>query len=260
MNIDSVYVIGKSHRVCQDYAMHGCIDGNPYFIISDGCSSSKDTDIGARILAHSAKTCLTEDIFNSKNHEKSYYSFGHNVIDKATLDINNLKLNPECLDATLIVGFVYNNDLEIYVYGDGCIMYTGTDLKWRCINIKFQTGAPYYLSYWNNKERRNEYLKTFKGLRITDYLNGFTIKESVLSSNCFYFGNISGSALVASDGMSSFFKYAYTQNISTTVKDFTQFKSMTGEFLKRRLNRYVQDMNKQGLYHYDDIAIAGINL
>jgi hypothetical protein len=46
--------IGATHAVCEDYI----IEGNkpfPFIILADGCSTAKNTDMGARILCHLAK-------------------------------------------------------------------------------------------------------------------------------------------------------------------------------------------------------------
>ena len=57
LQIDSYFTNGKVNKVCQDYVIHGETPV-PYVILCDGCSSSKFTDVGARILAHSAKEAL----------------------------------------------------------------------------------------------------------------------------------------------------------------------------------------------------------
>ncbi|HYO91642.1 MAG TPA: hypothetical protein VEQ40_08400, partial [Pyrinomonadaceae bacterium] len=69
MNADSAFLIGATHAVCQDYAVAGNgtpderaavsnLQANPYVILSDGCSSSPDTDIGARLLVKAAEQVL----------------------------------------------------------------------------------------------------------------------------------------------------------------------------------------------------------
>ena len=55
MNADHYYTIGNSHSVCQDYAISGLVENGAYAILSDGCSSSPDVDVGARMLSLSAK-------------------------------------------------------------------------------------------------------------------------------------------------------------------------------------------------------------
>ena len=52
MNADAYFTIGKEHVqkdpfVCQDYA---AVVGPGRVVLSDGCSSSRHTDFGARLL------------------------------------------------------------------------------------------------------------------------------------------------------------------------------------------------------------------
>ena len=46
MTSDSFFAIGKAHTVCEDYARDGKIPDTErvFAIVSDGCSSSPDTD------------------------------------------------------------------------------------------------------------------------------------------------------------------------------------------------------------------------
>ena len=57
---DSYFEIGNTHMVCQDYALNGSSPDNRlhYSIVSDGCSSSKHSEIGAQILCHVAQDCI----------------------------------------------------------------------------------------------------------------------------------------------------------------------------------------------------------
>ena len=52
---DHLFWAGDSHKVNQDYCLSGSKSGLHYAIVSDGCSSSPDTDFGSRILAKAAE-------------------------------------------------------------------------------------------------------------------------------------------------------------------------------------------------------------
>ena len=59
MNEDCYFEIGHSHTICEDYALTGKINENlSYAIVCDGCSASDTVDLGARILAHTAREYL----------------------------------------------------------------------------------------------------------------------------------------------------------------------------------------------------------
>ena len=62
-NLDWYFTIAKQHVVCEDYALTGW-EPVPYTIVCDGCSSSEHTDVGARVLAWSAKKALQQSCFS----------------------------------------------------------------------------------------------------------------------------------------------------------------------------------------------------
>jgi hypothetical protein len=51
---DNYFRIGRAHEMiglpCQDYAISGIENGVNFIAVSDGCSASADTDIGARLI------------------------------------------------------------------------------------------------------------------------------------------------------------------------------------------------------------------
>lgn len=53
MNSDSLFVIGSDHDICQDYVAHHNNGVKSYIVLADGCSGSKDSDVGARVLVKS---------------------------------------------------------------------------------------------------------------------------------------------------------------------------------------------------------------
>lgn len=52
--VDSFLRTATIKEICQDYILSGT-DPFPYVIISDGCSSSKKSDVGARLLCYIAR-------------------------------------------------------------------------------------------------------------------------------------------------------------------------------------------------------------
>jgi hypothetical protein len=70
--------------------------------------------------------------------------------------------------------------------------------------------------------------------------------------------NIEWIALM-SDGVHSF-QDANKKEIdyTTIVKTLTDFKTNTGDFVKRRLNRFTKECKKLQWTHYDDVSLAAI--
>ena len=63
INVDSFLKKGKQHFICEDYIINSDDrDTMPYIILSDGCSSSENTDIGSRVLVRSALNILDEKL------------------------------------------------------------------------------------------------------------------------------------------------------------------------------------------------------
>jgi hypothetical protein len=49
-------------------------------------------------------------------------------------------------------------------------------------------------------------------------------------------------------------------DIDAVAPGFMSFKNTKGEFLKRRIERHLDELAKQNIHHYDDIGMAGITL
>jgi hypothetical protein len=143
MNTDTFIEIGKQHKICEDYIISG-VKPVPFIILSDGCSSSKNTEMGARILCYLAKQYL--DYRKNKLYNLNYKKMGNWIIHNAEMSARQLGLDTTSLDATLIVSFLIEDMLSIYIYGDGCIVLRN-DMDTVIKTIEFSDNAPYYLSY-----------------------------------------------------------------------------------------------------------------
>jgi len=274
-----IFIEKGDHLICQDYAISG-MEPFPYVIISDGCSSSKDTDVGARILALSAKNFLTHpkdyfiSYFNNEtergvNHKNLYNKMGLCIINKAFSIANLMSLELECLDATLIVSFIIEENIYTYVYGDGNIILVGKD-SLEHINIKFPSSAPFYLSYYLNPERMKNYFKEYKNEKL-EILNISELNmsdEPVISNiSCkypisykFHLEN-QDTYLIASDGLESFISNGGTaQDVGELMPKMVCFKNFRGQFIMRRFKRFLSNIKKDGIHHFDDISIGGFHI
>jgi len=101
MNSDSQYLIGHSHHVCEDYALSGFYNGLHYAIVADGCSASKDVDIGARVLAKSAEGVI-RSVYEHHYQPHYYWDIvGKMIISNAQKTIRSLGVPDTALDSTL---------------------------------------------------------------------------------------------------------------------------------------------------------------
>ena len=111
---DAHFSIGKSHRVCEDYARAGILPADrPFAIVSDGCSSSPDTDFGSRLLTVTAQERIL--------HDKDHYA-PRGVVWQASSMARALLLPPHCLDATLLtIHQLSSGVFRVYAVGDGAV-------------------------------------------------------------------------------------------------------------------------------------------
>lgn len=282
MNTDCYYEIGSSHIVCEDYALVGKINDNiSYAIVSDGCSASNHVDVGARILAHSAKEYL-QTTYESKTELPTIdaYVMGSMIVDMASLHLKDLNLSIETLDCTLLIALSDGNRFSAFVYGDG-----GVIVKRRSPNanllyhhVTFESGAPYYLSYLLSPTRNVAYGRDFGKKKIL--LNRELIyDEKVITSSvpheiknlkdlydeCMFSEDwdFEWIALV-SDGVESYQRKGDDGEIkpiphARIIQKIGNYKNLNGQFVQRRMTKLKRDCLKEDIVHYDDMSIATIH-
>jgi len=150
LHTGSHYIMGATHTECQDFTLHGK-NPIPHIIVCDGCSSSLGSHVGAKILAKTAQYLIQQ------NNIPNYHDFGEYIIQKSQRIVSKMGLLDCVLDSTLLVGFVQNDVMTVYMYGDGCILYEKTQGGIESINIEFADNTPYYLTYWLQESYQQAY-------------------------------------------------------------------------------------------------------
>jgi hypothetical protein len=268
MNIhhDYYYAMGKSHLFCQDYVTQGD-SPTPFLVLADGCSSSADSDVGARLLCATVKKIIERYLPLYQENDTpdwsllpNYKAFGQMVITEAQSAAALLALPLETLDASLLIAFISNDTAHVYVYGDGCIVLKTHDGEVGYVDIGFSHNTPYYLSYWANALRLQAYVQEAPedALEIKDSLQNLNSKHAFHTPLSFSFSLQQFAAVgIASDGIASFTQADQTRlPIADVATAWLDFKNTQGEFVKRRLpkvlNRYAQD----GIMAQDDISLG----
>ena len=255
---DTFLKIGKTHLVCEDYIITGDAPVK-YIILSDGCSSSKNTEMGARILCHLAKQYLLYRKDDYRFPALDYDEMGAWIIHNAELTARQLGLNKTCLDATLIIAYECDGKYHIYMYGDGVVIIESKDKKLFAMEIEFTKNAPYYLSYRIDPERMDLFHKMEQDLLIKHPSRGD--KDPLIYAydyqtrfcyETYYFPRI----LICSDGATSFMQGTEPFPNLDVAKEFLAFKSIKGEFLKRRLKRALKIYDEAGVHHMDDLSVG----
>jgi hypothetical protein len=276
MNTDNFFITGTTHRICQDYAMSnerkaGQIVGQPFVVVSDGCSTAIHTDIGARLLTIAARPHIFKPFDTN--------AFLYGVITGANTFCRTLELPVEALTATLMVAKVEGDNFHVLVVGDGTIAYKNKNGMLVIREIIFPSGAAYYLRYELNEENKERYFKEFGNtfiVRTTTILPSGDVadqneEERTINKTSPYFSirlplDCFSLLSIMSDGVSAFTKLVKDgTSVSQipvpsidVVPELLAFKGYQGDFVQRRVKRAMETFNKAQLQNTDDVAVGVI--
>lgn len=283
MHADSHFVTGKTHAVCEDYALADNNKGYPLILLSDGCSSSKHVDVGARILAHCCRHRL-RSVEIVKMVEREHLGDVLDFYDKyfrQTIWIANsarrgMGLPEECLDATLLAVTTLPGDVIVSVAGDG--VFALRDSKHQVIRIfqiEYKTNAPYYMSYQLDPQRNENFHRDFSPTKhVTEVILNLKTgeiedkaEEDISDSISYWHFYKSDYDIIAlfSDGIETFrlstiHDIEYTYKAHEIVRELFEFKTLKGSFVQRRCKRFLKNCENQKAQHDDDFSMAAIYL
>lgn len=269
MKIDTFIKGGANHNMCEDYILSGTLP-IPYIIISDGCSSSSNTETGARILSHLAKQYLKYRADYLEDLDKN--EMGDWIAHNAEMVARQLGLPTSCLDATLIVALMNEIEVTIHMFGDGFIYGISKDeerIKTHLDEVIYTNNAPYYLSYRIDPERDELYHEMHNDVSlVTNYKGGGQDSYSFAYDSPLTISlsrSLFKTIIVSSDGLGSFILPDSKGQIKKDPMElmnvhFSTFKNTTGEFLKRRCARAIQRFEKSGVIHFDDFSMGAFIL
>ncbi len=278
MHSDSYFCIGASHHVCQDYALSGVTeDGRAYAIVSDGCSGSPDTDFGARFMAKATQWALNQS--KERNPFVKAAALGQQMASSCNMPY-------ECLDATVIAAV--EGELEgkrgvhVEMAGDGVLVGRRRGASYfDTYALDFPLGYPAYASYMIDLPRMLQYVEHTQGGAASIRIEYGEFGTLLRSSHQFY--STEGDwfrpyhmffdskkydlVMLLSDGVLSFqgieasetSKRATPVALDAILNELTQFKNMKGEFVVRRVRKFLtKTCQEKGWVHYDDLSVAAI--
>lgn len=270
--IDSIFTIGRTHRVAEDYALHNN-DEFPIIILSDGCSSVRHADIGSRILTHCAYRilkssyedgCIENLLFNSN-------LLGRSISSESIKVAKVFGVDAICLSATLLIGCIVNDKLLFTMFGDGTYSYLDIDNNINTITQDYSTtdlnNIPYYIAYYLDGID-SSYVKSLKNrnadlnsiLSITSNSGDVIYKPfNFVPTISLDINNIKHFSMY-SDGVSQFSQInnRSTLNMESVVAESTKFKSYRGEFVQRRVNKMLSTFASSNIYPLDDFSMGSI--
>jgi hypothetical protein len=268
MGVDHVFHIGASHRVCQDYAIAGKIRDSAYAIISDGCSGIPDpgipgspfTDWGSRLLVRATLNFLSEGSSLDKNP--------YGVIFAAQRMAQLCRLPLSSLDATVMTALETPTGILAVQAGDGVVASQYADGSIRYWALSFGGNMPHYLSYLLNPCRHQTYLREAETITIRTGLksiNGWSVEETenpIPSTPVFCLNlGFPELVLIMSDGAESFqYQDGSAVDLHEVLDQLFAIKNFTGEFLTRRVNRFLKSFCRDHQWtHQDDFSVAAIH-
>lgn len=279
-NTDSHFVIGKKHITqnapCQDHALSGQLGEYLFAVVSDGCSSGRHTDIGARII-----TCATISAIKACLEQTTDLALlpgliHQTLIEHAQQTVVQMGLDNQDLLATCVYALVTPTGGFVHILGDGhvAINYCNGDLQ--VINTEWQNNTPYYPADNRKQLFIADHSRTEQGAKSLELERVSIIQGEVTTEKSFIDINqaVAGYVLpiteqqletievisLASDGMGRFKKEGAFLPPLETIQTFTRFKNWVGEFVKRRLSRGLLDYGRNAIVPDDDVAIAAIHL
>lgn len=267
MEADAYFAMGKSHTVCQDYAGVKGTGVGVRVAVSDGCSSSPDTDFGSRFLV---KATLGSPAFSLPTAP-----FIAALANEGAMAVD---LPTSCLDATLLaahVDAVREDSLDVIAYGDGVIDIEFKNGDRSTYSIEFEKEAPGYPSYFLRPDDMALYLEKYGRRTLTinvtptdrdPYTN--VVESRVTRDEYGYKQRFPWSKVrrvtLCSDGVRSF-RRVVTPGVFQSVPlqqvlaEITTIHSTAGSFMVRRMRRFLYDFcPKNGWFHEDDVGVATI--
>lgn len=277
MNVSSDYYthIGHEHVVTgkgsQDHALSVSREGVSCVVVADGCSDGRETDMGARIITFSTVSSVLQSY---ARNIKDKDAFKESVSDLSRViredSAKSLALIPRDLLATRVYAAVTDSFVYVHMEGDGVIVWEDVTGKVTLIRYDWAGNTPCYPSYdvdsfesfikvqsiheeqglteevieWTNEE--GFVPKSLRVISIREAVHGVThawgqdeMKNLTLLS-------------VMSDGVTRVQGVSWNEVVIESLR----FKSMAGEFLKRRFIRMYKEWGKRGVVPLDDIACA----
>lgn len=279
---DSTFQIGTYHvnsvSPCQDYAQTylGPEGDSALLVISDGCSSGGQTDVGARILAH-------KFLVKAKERRATIPTKAVEV-NLTNKDLKYLGLEIEDFLATLVTIEANQNMVQATVIGDGVFVLQLANGTRYIYQIEWANNAPAYPVYFSEAGKAAGMPQRFIDFHMETSqphcIKMLVVKPDSLEEQVEYKAiyqeaecapNVISTfphgcdvvmAAIFSDGIDQVRHVETGERISVVeaVDSCLSFKNTTGSFVKRRIRKQIADWKKLGYEPFDDLSCAVLML
>ena len=270
---DHYFHIGSRHysagKPCQDYAISASNEDSASVIVSDGCSSGGNTDVGSRVLALATLQALRG--FSSEKNLEAVTDTQKKVMQSVQTSLCLVKSD---LLATCVYAFMDRHGGFVHILGDGVIAIRYRNGETRITRTDWMNNAPFYPIYDTVDAQlllHNAYLGDPEGTPLKVSRSFQKAEESSLEEELVSFTEAQKGIVIRfsrndleeiefvavfSDGVTQI------ENVDwrDAVGNFLAFKNTEGEFAKRRMIRGIKDFQKLGKGPIDDISYAVIKI
>jgi hypothetical protein len=278
VNVDSIFLKGASHKNCEDYTLAEKTNlDEGYLIVADGCSSGRRSDVASRVMATLAERVLLDDwgllaklgpmtaADTFLRHLGQYYA---NVLGLRRL------YEPTDLLSTLLVAVVRPQETKVFMYGDGAVMLRYRDGSAKVLTVSYEGSAPCYPAYsLEGDALQGAYAKERGSQRVelrTSFFSGIedgagprcAPSVQVVAANSEYVRvglpfsldtHELAAITLSSDGLASFAPEA--DAVALGLRSLG-YKTLRGEFLRRRVRAMVEELEAEGVRPQDDLGFA----
>ncbi|MND12093.1 hypothetical protein D3C87_691920 [compost metagenome] len=264
--VDGLYVQGAQHHECEDYAVFHADESIQFAAISDGCSGSGHSSVGARLLTLACRQVLLSMEPNERS-SIGYQELGKKIISQAHAAASLLYPDSSLLDATLVCAFTDHVKQRVIamIYGDGGITWKTDNADVEHMWVEYPSGYPNYLSYQLDEGRKQALDAVSEKGMVQSWIRLGKDAENIpmgIQEPTYVILPMEGLQwlMVSSDGLDTFFDSEAGRGLGKedVVTELSNVKGLHGEFVRRRVTRMLKQYQKQGISHGDDLSVAGL--
>jgi len=198
---------------------------------------------------------------NPHDRDIEFHLFAHRILSAW----DAMRIPNSALDATLLGLIHADGKLIVIFWGDGVlhIQHKNGEVSTLVVDYDRNHNAPYYPAYDMLPDRRNaEYRTQFGDPRPTRDWRSKTLRRPIELENTHPIFELPidtiESVSIFSDGAQSFLKDLEHVKTFEVIDRCTDFKSIEGELVKRRINKCRKLWSKENVQHTDDFSMATI--
>jgi hypothetical protein len=266
---------------CQDFA-DGFTTVNQdkaFIVVSDGCSSGGQTDLGARFLSRRLYAQMQQLLKSSEA------DLTHSIAQQVCVeDLEMFALETHDLTATLLYAVADQKGISMHMYGDGVMVVLLSDGSIVMRKAEWQKNTPYYPIYGSKLGREvglyEKFLEVHRECEFPYEVTTLSIQGDSMDIQHSFHGIDYGMSGIHSfvcldpadsvrpcavgiftDGVGQVIRdlgSIETKDWTSVILDCVRIRNPAGAFLKRRVRRAMQQWSSQEFFPQDDLSGAMI--